>query len=1292
MESPAEKRHDVDRAAPSATLTSTVRSPADDHEGNGLSFRAVAPVHVRVQGMAVSVDISDRSPSRIVASMFRQRQKSKATKDILYDVSASMPASTLTAIVGGSGSGKTSMLNAMANRIHGSRLKISGECMYNGRNDLSRVRSAYVMQQDVLIPTLTVRETLRYAADLRLPPPTTAAERHRAVEEVILELGLKECANTRMGNHAHKGCSGGEKRRTSIGVQLLANPSVLFLDEPTTGLDATSAFQLVRTMKSLANKGRTVITTIHQPRSEIWGLFDRLVILTQGSPVYSGPRQECLPYFEEQGYPLPMHVNPAEHVIDVAAVDNRSPELEEASLARVTQLKTAWSQHGARKSMFEEVADDSEADEGPMERAQWAFGREISVLTARSFKVACRDPLGVLGSLIEAISMAVITGWIFFALDGSLSGIRSREGALFTAAALQGYLILLYETYRLTIDIEVFDRERGEGVSSALGFLISRRIARLPIEDLPVPLLYSAIFYFMIGFRPVASVFFTFFAIVFLSHYIAVSMATICVALSRNFAGASLAANIIYTVQSFAGGFYVQTSTIPVYMRWLKYICYVYYAFGAFAANEFTDQFYDCPDPGGEANPACKEYAGDFILDSLGFDEYWIMIPVCALLCFAVGSYVLAGLLLQLLKVELSISRARPSETDRAVGKEQMTAQSRHEELRKVDLTLDRYALNIDKRNFLRRKMEDLSILQPLTARFRSGELNVIMGPSGSGKTSLLNSMADRLQSNVATRYRPSGKLLFNGAIPSAAVFRSLCSFVEQTDDALLPSLTVRETLRFAAGLRLPQWMSREEKEKRAGQVLLKLGLKDCADNLIGNDLIKGISGGEKRRVTIAVQILTDPRVLLLDEPTSGLDAFTASSIIDVLQGLADEGRTIIMTIHQSRSDLFKRFGNVLLLARGGSPVYSGSAPGMLPYFQGLGFECPRTMNPADFAMDLITVDLQQEQREAASRSKVRSLIQSWNTEQFTQAMEMTLSTPAELGGMKRKMAPFHVAFPLLLHRGLINFRRQPPLVLGRVMQVVSLGIIIALFFAPLQNNYESVQSRVGLIQEVTSLYFVGMLQNVAIYPTEKAVFYREYADGAYSVEAFFLQYMTLEIPCEVASSLVFAVLVDLAVGIPRTVPLFFIMALNCFCIVSCGESVGIIFNTLFHHTGFAVNLTSVILSLATIMTGVLSVNVPAFLQAFNHLSPLKYSLANMAPYSLRGVAFTCDDDQRLPNGHCPIDTGVQVLDLYGLNTNPGLNLAALGIATVVYRLVSYLLLKGLEQTLPSLAEPVQPS
>lgn len=711
-------------------------------------------------------------------------------------------------------------------------------------------------------------------------------------------------------------------------------------------------------------------------------------------------------------------------------------------------------------------------------------------------------------------------------------------------------------------------------------------------------------------------------------------------------------------------------------------------------------------------------------MDSLGFPPNWVWRPIIVMLAFVVFFVVLSTIGLTFFKVEMTIARARTSDTDLSAGKEKMTARS-IAEVRTIDVGLDEFALGLDKRTAKGKKLPPKTILYPVNATFQAGVLNVIMGPSGSGKTSLLNSMALRLRNSLGTKYRPSGKLTFNGASPSDSVIRSVCSYVCQDDDALLPSLTVRETLRFAAGLRLPSHMTKEEKYSRAEEVLLKMGLKDCADNLVGNDLIKGISGGEKRRVSIAVQVLTDPRILLLDEPTSGLDAFTASSIMEVLQGLANEGRTLILTIHQARSDLFKHFGNVLLLARGGSPVYAGAAREMLGYFSRQGYECPQHTNPADFALDMITIDLQQEQREAESRERVKRLIDQWESHKdedleakearlpeikeadetgaapedaIAAELEKTsskpnqrpslasaprkslnranLSTPAELGALVRKRASLASALPLLLHRAVINTRRQPDLIMARLMQVIGLAIILALFFAPLRNDFFSVQNRMGFIQEIGAFYFVGMLQNVAIYPNERDVFYREDDDGVYSVEAFIASYTILEVPFEIISSLVFGVLGAIAVGLPRTATMYFVTAFTCFGIVSCGESLGIMFNTVLPHTGFAVNVMGVVLSVATIMAGILSIDMPDLFVALNWLSPIRYGTRAIAPYSLWGVKFTCNDVQRLPDGSCPIQTGQDVLDLYNFDVDPVVNVAALAGCVVVYRLLAWGLLR----------------
>ncbi|OAA72620.1 ABC efflux transporter [Akanthomyces lecanii RCEF 1005] len=1313
-----------------------------------LSLDDVASVQVQICDLEVSVNTA---PSWLAPSTYPSLFKSKFNtapemKTLIHSVNADLAPGSLTAIIGGSGSGKTTLLNTMAERIFSSRLHQQGIVTFNGETGVQNVRHAYVMQQDILLPTLTVRETLRYAADLRLPSAMKRKDRWRIVEEVIRELGLKECAETRIGNSQHRGCSGGEKRRVSIGVQLLANPSVLFLDEPTTGLDATSAYQLVRTLKALARKGRTVITTIHQPRSEIWHLFDSIVILTRGSPVYSGDASECIPWFESQGFPIPPFVNPAEFVIDIAAVDNRTPELEAESSMRVENLKRIWGQESDKLflplgGVISQPHHRHHHNRSHRKDERAGFLRQLRVLTHRTFKVTYRDPMGMTAAILEAVLLGAITGYMFWNVGRDQAGIRSREGGLYITSGLQGYLILLFEVYRLTIDMPTFDRENSENCVDPLPFILSRRLARLPTEDVPVPFLFSILMYFMSGFDREVEKFFTFFAITLLNQYVSVTCAMACVTAVRHFPGASLIANLVYTIQSIACGMFVQSSSIPVYVRWIKWAAYNFYAFSAYCANEFQGSFYDCPYPGGKDNPACEQYTGKYIMKSLGFPTNWIARPIVALASFIALFLLLSTIGLTFLKVEMTIARARTTDTDLSAGKEKMTVRS-ITEVRAIDVGLDRFALALDKKAATGKSLPRSLIVNPVTTMFQAGTLNVVMGPSGSGKTSLLNAMALRLRNSVGTKYRPSGKLTFNGAVPSDSVIRSVCSYVCQDDDALLPSLTVRETLRFAAGLRLPSFMSTEEKYRRAEEVLLKMGLKDCANNLIGNDMIKGISGGEKRRASIAVQVLTDPRVLLLDEPTSGLDAFTASSIMEVLQGLANEGRTLILTIHQARSDLFKHFGNVLLLSRGGHPVYAGAGRDMLGYFGRHGYECPKNTNPADFALDMITVDLQKEDVEAESRERVKKLIESWNmhldpakageprlsaiheeadglgekrsiqdgklhiegmeegeSSDKTQpslydnkdALEVkgsfaaaprrsfnraNLSTPAELGALVRKRTSLVKALPLLLRRAVINTRRQPELILARTMQVAGLAGVFTLFFAPFKHDYFSVQNRMGYVQQVGAFYFVGMLQNVAVYPAERDVFYREDDDGVYGVDAFLLTYTILELPFEILSCLIYGIFSTFAVRNPETASLYFATFFGCFGVVSCGESLGIMFNTLFAHTGFAVNIMGVFLSVANGMAGVLSINMPEAFNALNYLSPIRYATRAMAPYAMRGVEFHCTSEQTLPDGSCPITSGEQVLDLYNFDVDPNVNAYCLLACIVIYRLIAWALLR----------------
>ncbi|GAB0493345.1 hypothetical protein MMPV_004626 [Pyropia vietnamensis] len=244
------------------------------------------------------------------------------------------------------------------------------------------------------------------------------------------------------------------------------------------------------------------------------------------------------------------------------------------------------------------------------------------------------------------------------------------------------------------------------------------------------------------------------------------------------------------------------------------------------------------------------------------------------------------------------------------------------------------------------------ALLWGVSGGVRPGQVMAILGPSGAGKTTLLNLLAGRLMPAAGTAVR--GTVTVNGAPRVAATFRHMTAYVEQ-DDALYAELTVREQLEFTARLRLPQSTSPADRSARVEAVLSELGLSAVADRRVGGGAVRGVSGGERKRTSIGMELVTDPQLLLCDEPTAGLDAAAALSVVRTLKTLAVRGRkTVLTTIHQPRGDIFDSFDVVMLLS-GGHVMYCGPPSKAVAYFEALGFPCPLNTNVADFLLDIVT-------------------------------------------------------------------------------------------------------------------------------------------------------------------------------------------------------------------------------------------------------------------------------------------------------------------------------------------------
>ena len=1303
----------------------TSTSSGEDHTGDRLdhylrytdeniSFTPTRKVQITVRDLS----IGSRIQRKKMFSFGRPNAKNSdiesndSIKTILYPMSFDIPSNSLTCIVGGSGSGKTTLLNCLANRkINKKSMVQNGIVKYNNDSDINQYRNAYVIQQDILTPTLTCFETLLYSAELKLPKLTSREERENLVNEIILTLGLKECKDTLVGDKKHKGLSGGEKRRLSVGLQLISNPSILFLDEPTTGLDNYNSYLLCKSFQHLAKRlNKTIIMSIHQPRSDIFKLFDTVLILSKGRLCYGSSYESIFPHFNSLGYIIPeTKVNPADFYVDITSIDNRTRAKEIESTERIEKITDVWKEKMNElpniDAMTLEIKENVKERDVFIDTGRAPFIREVNILIRRNLKLQCRDPIGWFSILFEALFLGLMCGWLFFKPDLSVAGVRSMQSSLYTSASLQCYLFLLYETYRLcTSDLKVFDRERMENSVSVPGFLIARRISKFITEDLWIPVLFSITTYFMYGLRlDSAKFFWKYFAGCLIFHLNTMTFATFAASVSRDVAIATLVSNLNFTFQSMTNGLFANAKQLPVYVRWCKYIAYLWYSFGYYASNQFSNndrgcyqKFADNPN----VDELCYQFSGNYILNNLGFPENWNALPICVVLAFAIGHYAAAGVLFYIKPLDITMGKEVSSSStidnsidysqkvDEIYNKEKPEDENRvfsNSELKDIEnrskITMSIKNIDLSVENKL--KKSNKKILNDVNAVFEKCKLNVIMGPSGSGKTSLLNLISGRLSSNFLTKYTSSGDIYMNNYhITEYTLVRPICSYVVQEDDHLLSSITVRETLTFAAKLRLSKSnLSSEEQNYIVDDIILKMGLRDCANTMVGNDLIKGISGGEKRRLSIAIQLISSPKILFLDEPTSGLDSFTAASIIECLSNLTKMGTTVIMTIHQPRS--LDDFGTILLLAKGGHVAFNGTENEMIKHFTSLNYPIPKLTNVADFVIDLISYNTSNEEIELETRERVDGIIQSWRSIDRVSIPNnvITLQNKSEVRDIFKSIikerAAFYIGFTTLTIRQWIGLVRDKNILIARSTQVTGMAIILSLFFARLKSNMSGIQDRLGLLQQFTALYFTGMLNNISSYPQERDYFYYEYNDDVIGLNSFFFSYLLIEIPFEVISCFIFTIFMVFVVGFQINAGLFFTMFYGTFLVVNTGESLGISFNTVFDHPGFALNVISVFCSIGVAMAGLLAMTLDNFLKGINYLSPLHYCVFLISNKVFTpSLQFKCNPDEFLPNGECPFTNGQQVLEEYDLKVNVTLYFVLFAVISVIQRCISWCFLR----------------
>ncbi|XVF76557.1 hypothetical protein PTKIN_Ptkin13bG0275300 [Pterospermum kingtungense] len=528
------------------------------------------------------------------------------TKILLNDISGEAREGEIMAVLGASGSGKSTLIDALANRIAKESLK--GSLTLNGEvleSRLLRVISAYVMQDDLLFPMLTVEETLMFSAEFRLPRSLSKKKKKARVQALIDQLGLRNAAKTVIGDEGHRGVSGGERRRVSIGIDIIHDPIVLFLDEPTSGLDSTSAFMVVKVLQRIARSGSIVILSIHQPSYRIMSLLDRLIFLSRGNTVYSGSPANLPLFFAEFGHPIPGNENRTEFALDLIRELEETPggtknlvEFNKSWQARKKQrngcftkpnlsLKDAISASISRGKLVSGTATSDSNLTSSVPTFANPFWIEMAVIAKRSITNSRRTP-ELFGIRLGAVVVTgIILATMFWHLDNSPKGIQERLGFFAFAMSTTFYTcaeaipVFLQERY-------IFMRETAYNAYRRSSYVLAHSIISIPSLVI-LSISFAAITFWAVGLAGGLSGFFFFFFTIFASFWAGSSFVTF---LSGIVSHVMLGFTVVVAILAYFllfSGFFISRDRIPLYWIWFHYISLVKYPYEGVLQNEFDD-------------------------------------------------------------------------------------------------------------------------------------------------------------------------------------------------------------------------------------------------------------------------------------------------------------------------------------------------------------------------------------------------------------------------------------------------------------------------------------------------------------------------------------------------------------------------------------------------------------------------------------------------------------------------------------------------------------------------------
>ncbi|WVZ69752.1 hypothetical protein U9M48_018488 [Paspalum notatum var. saurae] len=1113
----------------------------------------------------------------------------KRTMPILHDVSGIIKPRRMTLLLGPPGSGKTTLLLALAGRLD-KDLMVGGKVTYNGHEMTEFVperTAAYISQHDLHLGEMTVRETLAFSARCQGASAMGGQDANVITDYILKILGLDICADTMVGNEMLRGISGGQRKRVTTGEMLVGPARTLFMDEISTGLDSSTTFQIVNSLRqSIHILSGTAVISLLQPAPETYNLFDDIILLSDGQVVYQGPREDVLEFFESMGFRCPERKGVADFLQEVTSRKDQKQYWarrdEHYRFVTVKEFATAFKSFHTGRAIENELAvpfDKSKNHPAALTTTRYgASGKELLKANIdREILLMKRNSFVYIFRTFQLMLTSTVSMTLFFRTNMKRETVT--DGSIYMGALFFGVLLIMFNGFSemaLTVSkLPVFFKQRNLLFFPAWSYGIPSWIVKIPITFIEVAG-YVFLTYYVIGFDPNASRFFKQYLLLLAVNQMSAAIFRFIGAASRNMIVANVAASFMLLVFMVLGGFILVRENIKKWWIWGYWISPMMYANNAISVNEMLGHSWDKV----VNSTASNETLGVQVLNSRGVfaEAKWYWIGFGAMIGFTILFNVLFNLALTYLK---PFGNSRPSvseeelkekhanlkgevldgnylarsnesginnETDSTIVEDDsaMTKKGMILPFVPLSLTFDniRYFVDMPQEMKAQGVQEDrLELLKGVSGSFRPGVLTALMGVSGAGKTTLMDVLAGRKTGGYI-----EGDISISGYSKKQETFARISGYCEQ-NDIHSPQLTVYESLLFSAWLRLPKDVDSNKRKIFIEEVMELVELKPLRDALVGLPGVNGLSTEQRKRLTIAVELVANPSIIFMDEPTSGLDARAAAIVMRTVRNTVDTGRTVVCTIHQPSIDIFEAFDELFLMKRGGEEIYAGplghNSSELINYFEGIQGvnKINEGYNPATWMLEVTT--LSQENILGVDFSDIYKESELY---QRNKALIKELSQPApdsnDLHFPSKYAQSFITQCVACLWKQNLSYWRNPPYNTVRFFFTSIIALLLGTIFWDLGGKVNTSQD---LLNAMGSMYvaslFIGFMNCSSVQPVvsvERTVFYRERAAGMYSAFPYAFGQVVIELPYALVQAILYCLIVYSMIGFEWTAAKFF--------------------------------------------------------------------------------------------------------------------------------------------------------